>query len=107
MTKASRSKDVTSVSHDEVMTLKLRDNPRFASEYLKAALEDTDESGVLQIALSRVMKAGRLASRTSGTAGRKLKEEEFLRLAERFRTATDPEQIKQLSDQLGRFVLGE
>jgi hypothetical protein len=28
-------------------------------------------------------------------------------LAERFRAAQDPEQVKQLGDQLGRFVFGE
>jgi hypothetical protein len=28
-------------------------------------------------------------------------------LAERFRAADDPEQVKQLGNQLGRFVFGE
>jgi len=28
-------------------------------------------------------------------------------LAERFGAASDPEQVKQLGDQLGRFVFGE
>jgi hypothetical protein len=28
-------------------------------------------------------------------------------LAERFRAALDPERVKQLGDQLGRFVFGE
>jgi len=34
-------------------------------------------------------------------------EKAFFHLAERFRAATDPEQVKQLGDQLGRFVFGE
>ena len=35
------------------------------------------------------------------------KEKAFFQLAERFRAASDPEQVKQLGDQLGRFVFGE
>src|SRR5476651_1682715 len=46
-----------SVSHDEVMKKKLRDDPAFAAEYLKAALEDTDEPKVLLIALRRITEA--------------------------------------------------
>jgi hypothetical protein len=34
-------------------------------------------------------------------------EKTFFQLAERFRAASDPEQVKQLGDQLGRFVFGE
>ncbi len=32
---------------------------------------------------------------------------EFLELAERFRAASDPEQVKRLGDELGRMVFGE
>ena len=35
------------------------------------------------------------------------KEKAFFQLAERFRAASDPDQVKQLGDQLGRFVFGE
>jgi hypothetical protein len=35
------------------------------------------------------------------------KEKAFFQLAERFRAANDPEQVKQLGDQLGRFAFGE
>ncbi len=35
------------------------------------------------------------------------KEKAFFELAERFRAASDPEQVKQLGDELGRFVFGE
>jgi hypothetical protein len=37
----------------------------------------------------------------------KQKARAFFQLAERFRAADDPEQVKQLGDQLGRFVFGE
>jgi len=50
-------KDVTGVSHDEVMLRRLRESREFAVEYLKAALEDTEEPGVLLIALRRVAEA--------------------------------------------------
>jgi hypothetical protein len=35
------------------------------------------------------------------------KEKAFFELAERFRAASDPEQVKQLGNELGRFVFGE
>jgi probable addiction module antidote protein len=50
-------KDKTSISHDEVMVKKLRARPRFAAEYLKAAMEDTDEPQVLLIALRHIAEA--------------------------------------------------
>lgn len=46
-----------SVLHDKVMRQKLKDDPEFAAEYLKAALEDTDEPKVLLIALRRITEA--------------------------------------------------
>jgi hypothetical protein len=42
-----------------------------------------------------------------GIEARQQKEKAFFQLAERFRTANEPEQVKQLGDQLGRFVFGE
>jgi ribosomal protein L1 len=36
----------------------------------------------------------------------KRKEKAFFELAERFRTATDPKEIRQLGDQLGKMVFG-
>jgi DNA-binding phage protein len=46
-----------SISHDEATIRELRKNPEFAAEYLRAALEDTDEPSVLLIALRRVAEA--------------------------------------------------
>ena len=42
-----------------------------------------------------------------GIEVRQQKEKAFFQLAERFRAANDPEQVKQLGDRLGRFVFGE
>lgn len=42
-----------------------------------------------------------------GIEARQHKEQAFFQLAEKFRAASDPEQVRQLGDQLGRFVFGE
>ena len=42
-----------------------------------------------------------------GIEAQKQKEKAFFDLAERFRAASDPSEVKQLGDQLGRFVFGE
>jgi len=42
-----------------------------------------------------------------GIQARKEKEKAFFDLANRFRAASDPEEVEQLGDQLGRFVFGE
>ena len=42
-----------------------------------------------------------------GIAAAKKREQEFFRLAEQFRLAQDPDEIKRLGDQMGRFVFGE
>jgi len=38
---------------------------------------------------------------------KKQKEKAFFELAERFRTATDPKEIQQLGDELGKMVFGK
>jgi len=52
----------TSTSHDEAMIRRIRQDSEFAAEYLKAALEDTDDPRVLLIALRHVAQAGGIAS---------------------------------------------
>ena len=47
-------KDKTSVSHNEVTVKRLRKSPAFAAEYLKAAIEDTEEPQVLLLALRQI-----------------------------------------------------
>jgi probable addiction module antidote protein len=46
-----------SISHDEAIVRELKDNPDFAEEYLKAALEDAGEPKVLLIALRHLAEA--------------------------------------------------
>lgn len=36
----------------------------------------------------------------------KRKEKEFFELAERFRSATDKEEVKRLGDQMGQMIFG-
>src|SRR5438477_5261373 len=50
-----------SVSHDEAIVRRLRKDPEFAAEYLKAALEDEDEPRVLLIALRQLARARGIA----------------------------------------------
>jgi probable addiction module antidote protein len=57
-----------SISHDEALIRELRENPRFAVEYLKAALEDDSEPRVLLLALRRVVQARGIA-KIAKTAG--------------------------------------
>lgn len=46
-----------SISHDEAMIRSLRDDPELAVEYLKAAMEATDDPQILLIALRRIAEA--------------------------------------------------
>ena len=62
-------KDKTSVSHDDVMVKKLRERPQFAVEYLKAAMEETDDPEVLLIALRHVAKARGGVAKVAKAAG--------------------------------------
>ena len=42
----------------------------------------------------------------NGIEAEKQKQQEFFDLAERFRNATDPKEVKRLGDQMGRMVFG-
>ncbi|MGB8888074.1 MAG: hypothetical protein WCC87_15185 [Candidatus Korobacteraceae bacterium] len=42
-----------------------------------------------------------------GIQAQKEKERAFFELAQRFRDASNPKEVEQLGDQLGRFVFGE
>ncbi len=46
-----------SASHDEALVRRLRNDAKFAAEYLNAALEDTDEPRVLLLALRHLAQA--------------------------------------------------
>src|SRR5271163_506009 len=58
-----------SVSHDQMMKRRLKDDPEFAVQYLRAALEDTDEPKVLLIALRRITEARGGFAKIAGMAG--------------------------------------
>jgi probable addiction module antidote protein len=51
----------TSTSHDEAMIRRIRKDPQFATEYLRASLEDADEPRVLLLALRHVAQARGMA----------------------------------------------
>ena len=63
---------------------------------------------VRSIAKSRRLSANRVLVELieGGIEAQKQKQQEFFQLAARFREATDPEQIKDLGDELGRMVFG-
>ena len=59
----------TSIKHDEAIVDELRNDPEFAVEYLKAALEDTEEPRVLLIALRRLAEAKGGMTKIAESAG--------------------------------------
>ncbi len=58
-----------SISHDEVMVKKLRKDQTFAAEYLKAAMEDTEEPQTLLVALRHVAEARGGVAKIAKAAG--------------------------------------
>ena len=62
-------KHKASTSHDEAMARELRENPDFAAEYLRAALEDAEEPRVLLVALRRVAEARGGVAKVAKAAG--------------------------------------
>jgi probable addiction module antidote protein len=59
----------SSISHDAAMIAQLRADPGFAAEYLRAALEETDEPKVLLIALRRIAEARGGIAKVAKAAG--------------------------------------
>ncbi len=64
--------------------------------------------------VSRIAKKKRLSDNRvlvelleRGLEAEREREKKFFVLAERFRTASDPREIKQLGDEMGRFIFGE
>jgi probable addiction module antidote protein len=58
-----------SKSHDQAIVDELRGDAEFAAEYLKAALEESDEPKVLLIALRRLAEAKGGIARVAKAAG--------------------------------------
>lgn len=63
---------------------------------------------VRSLAKARKLSANRMLVELieNGMESEKRKQQEFFDLAERFRSATDPEEVKHLGDQMGRMVFG-
>ena len=63
---------------------------------------------VRSLAKARRLSANRILLELieNGVEAEKRKHQEFVDLAERFRSATDPEEVKRLGDQMGRMVFG-
>ena len=62
-------KGKASVSYEDTLVKRLRERPRFAAEYLKAALEDSDEPQILLIALRHLAKASGGIAKVAKAAG--------------------------------------
>lgn len=62
-------KSRTSISHDAAVVRELREDPEFAAEYLKAALEEADDPRVLLIALRHVAEARGGVAKVAKAAG--------------------------------------
>jgi probable addiction module antidote protein len=62
-------KRMASISHNGATIREWRDNPEFAAEYLRAALEDDDEPGILLIALRRIAEARGGMAKVAKAAG--------------------------------------
>ena len=58
-----------SISHDDAMVRELCSDPDFAAEYVRAALEATDDPRVLLIALRRVAEARGGIAKSAKAAG--------------------------------------
>jgi probable addiction module antidote protein len=64
-----RVRDLTSLSHDDVMIRRLRKNSKFVAEYLNAAMDDTENPAVLRIALWRIAEARGGIAKVAKAAG--------------------------------------
>jgi hypothetical protein len=64
---------------------------------------------VCGLAKARRLSANRMLVELieNGMEAEKRKQQEFFDLAERFWSATDPDDVKRLGDQMGRMVFGD
>jgi probable addiction module antidote protein len=58
-----------SISNEEAVIRHLREDPQFAAEYLKAAIEDAEEPKVLLLALRRLAEARGGLAKVAKAAG--------------------------------------
>jgi probable addiction module antidote protein len=59
----------SSISHDDALMKELRGDPKFAAEYLRAAMEDQDEPRVLLLAMRQVTEAHGGVAKVAKEAG--------------------------------------
>jgi hypothetical protein len=64
---------------------------------------------VRKLAKTRKVSANRMLVELieNGMEAEKRKQREFFDLADRFRAATDPDEVKRLGNQMGRMVFGD
>ena len=64
---------------------------------------------VRSLAKARRLSANRMLVELieNGMEAEKRRQQEFFDLAERFRGATDPDEVKRLGEQMGRMVFGD
>ena len=72
------------------------------------SLPATVAKQVRSLAKSRRLSANRMLVELveEGIEAEKRKQQEFFKLAERFRVATDPQDVERLGNELGRMVFG-
>ena len=72
------------------------------------SLPATVAAQVRTMARTRRLSANRMLVELieNGIEAEKQKQQEFFDLAERFRSASDPKEVKRLGDQMGRMVFG-
>ena len=80
---------------------------------LKVVRQSLSIPGDMAARVRLLAKARRLSSNKvilslieSGMEAEKRKEQTFFELAERFRNATDPDEVKKLGNQMGEMVFG-
>jgi hypothetical protein len=73
------------------------------------SLPATVATQVRKLAKTRRVSANRMLVELieNGMEAEKRKQQEFFDLAERFRSATDPGEIKRLGEQMGQMVFGD
>ena len=80
----------------------------------KTVRQSVSLPSVVAVQVRNLAKARRLSANRMlveliehGIEAEKRKQREFFDLAERFRAATDPEEVKRLGDRMGRMVFGD
>lgn len=71
-------------------------------------MPSTVAAQVRSLAKARRLSANRMILELieNGMEAEKRKEQEFFELADRFRNASDPEEVRRLGDQMGQMVFG-